>query len=78
MVTVFADKFFNETTSYGAAGIFRPTLELMPGVSLETARLVIIIITSITVSDANTNNKNIQGLNYFHLFLCQHFIVQVV
>ncbi len=31
-VTIIADKFFEETTSYGAAGIVRPPIERMPGV----------------------------------------------
>ena len=37
-VTVIADKFFEETTSYGAAGIFKPTMVKIPGVSEEMAR----------------------------------------
>lgn len=37
-VTIIADKFFEETTSYGAAGIFKPTMVKIPGVSEEMAR----------------------------------------
>ena len=69
VVTVFADKFFDETTSHGAAGIFRPTLELMPGVSLETTRWEIIIIRDITISDANTNNIS----PWYSFCFCQNF-----
>ncbi len=36
-VTIIADTFNVATTSDGAAGIFRPTLEHMPGVPQETA-----------------------------------------
>ncbi len=37
-VTIVADKFFQETTSYGAGGIFKPPIERMPGVSERLAR----------------------------------------
>lgn len=39
-VTVFAEKFGIETTSDGAAGIYRPTLALMKGNKLEKVKLV--------------------------------------
>ncbi|ESO08124.1 hypothetical protein HELRODRAFT_156658 [Helobdella robusta] len=32
---LIAEKFYDETTSYGAAGIFRPTLSKTPGVEIE-------------------------------------------
>ena len=37
-VTILADKLFEETTSYGAAGIFRPLLNKTPGVPIEVLR----------------------------------------
>ena len=37
-VTIIAVRFVEETTSYGAGGIFKPSADLMPGVPLHTAR----------------------------------------
>ena len=37
-MTIIADKFDVNTTSDGAAGIFRPTLEKIPGVPIHTSR----------------------------------------
>ncbi|KAK7475015.1 hypothetical protein BaRGS_00033762 [Batillaria attramentaria] len=37
-VTIFADKFGNDTTSSGAGGIYRPTGQLIKGVSEETLK----------------------------------------
>jgi len=39
-VTLVADKFTTETTSAGAAGIFRPSAEKFPGVPLAQLKLV--------------------------------------
>ena len=33
-VTLIADRFFADTTSHGAAGIFRPSADKLPGVPL--------------------------------------------
>jgi len=40
-VTLIADKFTTETTSSGAAGIFRPTADKVPGVPIPQLRLVL-------------------------------------
>lgn len=37
-VTIIAEKFHQDTTSYGAGGIFKPSTELIPGVPIATAR----------------------------------------
>lgn len=37
-LTIVADKFTKDTTSYGAAGIFRPTVEKTPVKSLQQYR----------------------------------------
>jgi glycine/D-amino acid oxidase-like deaminating enzyme len=39
-VTIIADKFTTDTTSHGAAGIFRPTLSKTPGVPLTLLKFV--------------------------------------
>ena len=41
LVTLIADKFTTETTSHGAAGFFRPTVDKFPGVSVPQLRLVL-------------------------------------
>ena len=38
LVTVMADKFGEDTTSDGAAGIFRPVADHIPGVPVDTLR----------------------------------------
>jgi glycine/D-amino acid oxidase-like deaminating enzyme len=40
-VTIIADKFTTDTTSHGAAGIFRPTLSKTPGVPVTLLRFVL-------------------------------------
>jgi len=40
-ITLIADKFTTETTSHGAAGIFRPTVDKIPGVPVTQLRLVL-------------------------------------
>jgi len=40
-VTLIADKFTTETTSHGAAGIFRPTADKIVGVPLPQLRYVL-------------------------------------
>ena len=37
-VTIIADKFDKDTTSDGAAGIFRPTTSMTPGVPIPVLR----------------------------------------
>ena len=37
-VTIIADKFDKDTTSDGAAGIFRPTISMTPGVPVPLLR----------------------------------------
>jgi len=44
-VTIIADKFTTETTSHGAAGIFRPVLSKTPGVPLALLKLVILFLS---------------------------------
>jgi len=41
LVTLIADKFTTETTSHGAAGFFRPTVDKFPGVPVPQLRLVL-------------------------------------
>jgi len=40
-VTLIADRFTTETTSHGAAGIFRPAADKCPGVPLPQLKLVL-------------------------------------
>jgi len=40
-VTLIADKFTTETTSHGAAGIFRPSPDKFPGVPRPQLKLVL-------------------------------------
>jgi len=40
-ITLIADKFTTDTTSHGAAGIFRPSPDKFPGVPLPQLRLVL-------------------------------------
>jgi len=40
-VTLIADKFTTETTSHGAAGLFRPATDKHPGVPLPQLKLVL-------------------------------------
>jgi len=49
-LTVLAEGFTSKTTSYGVAGIFRPTLSKTPGVPLDllkSAALILIFISNL-------------------------------
>ena len=41
-VTIIADRFTTETTSHGAAGIFRPAPDKFPGVPLAQLRSILL------------------------------------
>ena len=42
-ITIIADKFDKDTTSDGAAGIFRPTTSMTPGVPIPLLRYIVVM-----------------------------------
>ena len=64
-VTLIADKFTSETTSYGAAGIFRPSVNKFPGMPVSQLKSVAQCYRSVDIFIKLNQNQSLLSECYF-------------